>query len=102
MADKFTKLSDAMEAGASSVTEDIFVFLHDLSESQCKGCALGTAWYAVRGQRRLDFGSSVEMFELLGRRFGISQDRLLDISVEHRLQLKTRAEIIAELRAEGL
>ncbi len=101
--DKFKRLSEAMEAGSPAVTEDIFTFLSGYDRSKpCNGCALGTAWHAMTGRRSMNSAEAQAMLRLMSKRFGISRQKLNSISYQHRNQEKTRAEIIAELKAKGL
>ena len=98
MSDKIKKLSDAMELGATFVRERNDLFLLRNPFQTC-GCALGTA-YAVCFDDCPDNGELIKA--KLSQRFGASRDRIQQISNDHATLLKTRAEIIKELQAEGL
>ncbi len=102
--DKFTKLSDAMEAAAPYVEEVTNTYqqcgIDEGGITHRCGCAIGTALFALGIEE--DDGSQLYPNLLLAERFGIDWMILVRISDAHHSLRKTRAEIIAELKAEGL
>lgn len=112
MSDKIKKFSEAMRIGATFVEENMDCFLVSkyvtTSERKLCGCAMGSGYAMLLPSSEAPDGLGLgamalrEVREAVAERFGLSIERQMALSGDHACGRKTRAQIIAELEAEGL